>query len=142
MSKTDVAKGFQHLYESSNNGEYWGSYFDGATYNRTKDSKLKQNNKKNKMNINIPSISTAGMQITSMWIDECSPINPISFGSKTISPQVCTAPCQKGNNPMYVDNDKHIESSKINYLTDRASYVFYHKQNELPAKFGFQTSKT
>jgi len=31
------------------------------------------------------------------------------------TPQVCNpVPCQKGNNPMYVDNDKHIESSKIN----------------------------
>lgn len=36
--KLDVAKDFQDKYESSNNGQYWGAYFDGAEYNRPKGS--------------------------------------------------------------------------------------------------------
>lgn len=42
---------------------------------------------------------------------------------------------QKGNNPMYVNNDKHIESSKINYLSDRASNVYYAKMSPLDKTF-------
>lgn len=69
--------------------------------------------------------------ITSYWL---GPLNP----------QVCTSvPCakmdtcpQKGNNPMYVDNDKHIESSKINYLSARAANVQYGKEQGMRKTFG------
>ena len=73
-------------------------------------------------------------------------INPpmVSFSQVTSlapfnQPQVCnTVPCAKpkGNNPMYVDNDKHIESSKINYLSDRAATVQYRKEQDARKTFG------
>jgi len=40
---------------------------------------------------------------------------------------------------MYVDNDKHIESSKINYLSDRLSQVFYSKKDDLFVQFHLDT---
>ena len=67
--------------------------------------------------------------------------NPVYFAP--IPQQACTVPCapvpkctQKKEKTMYVDNDKHIESSKINYLSDRANSVFYKKADELPKQFG------
>lgn len=55
-------------------------------------------------------------------------------------PQVCNSvPCQvktKGNKPMYVENDKHIESSKLNYLNDRLANVGYEKDYSLRKTFG------
>ena len=74
--------------------------------------------------------------------------NPVYFAPIPQPKQACTVPCEpdypKGFGPnkkektMYVDNDKHIESSKINYLNDRASQVFYKKADELPRKFGLE----
>lgn len=76
--------------------------------------------------------------------------NPVYFAP--IPQQACTVPCKpdypydmevakkvspnKKEKTMYVDNDKHIESSKINYLNDRASQVFYKKADKLPKQFG------
>jgi hypothetical protein len=70
--------------------------------------------------------------------------NWISFAPMTYPQVNCTVPCAKPayNEPnkkektMYVDNDKHIESAKINYLYDRANSVFYKKADELPRLFG------
>jgi len=47
-------------------------------------------------------------------------------------------PCkpQKKETTMYVDNDKHIESSKINYLSQRVSGIWYIKHAELMRQFG------
>jgi hypothetical protein len=45
----------------------------------------------------------------------------------------------KGNNPMYVNNDKHIESSKINYLTGRLDNSFYAAECKIPPAFHTDT---
>lgn len=53
-----------------------------------------------------------------------------------------SVPCankNKGNNPMYIENDKHIESSKINYLSDRASTSYSKVRNGLFATFNLDT---
>jgi hypothetical protein len=63
----------------------------------------------------------------------------VSFAPST--PQVCNSvPCAKakGNNPMYVDNDKHIESSKINYLLSRLENLEYTKRTALEEQFGLR----
>lgn len=61
-----------------------------------------------------------------------------------ISPQdkpCASVPCakNKGNNPMYVDNDKHLESSKINYLTDRAATSYSKKRGDMITTFNLDT---
>lgn len=72
-----------------------------------------------------------------------------------LAPFPVAAPCQmaecktvkqkyspnKGNNPMYVNNDKHIESSKINYLNDRLNNSFYKKEEEMVPLFNLNTPK-
>lgn len=45
-------------------------------------------------------------------------------------------PKAKGNNPMYIENDKKLEASKINYLNERISIVAYQKNDDLPKTFG------
>jgi hypothetical protein len=62
---------------------------------------------------------------------------PVSL-APTPSQDQYKVPCQevKGNKPMYVDNDKHIESSKINYLNDRRENLFYSKRADLQKQFG------
>lgn len=70
------------------------------------------------------------------------------YSVSTITPtQVCTemkklcpsVPCQEKNGKtMYVDNDKHIESSKINYLQDRAQMAYYKAAGKLPKTFGLE----
>lgn len=65
--------------------------------------------------------------------------NFFQFAPLSNQPQVCQeVPCAKpkGNNPMYVDNDKHIESSKINYLNGRVEGIFYQKDRALEKQFG------
>lgn len=47
-----------------------------------------------------------------------------------------SVPCQKKETKMYVDNDKHIESSKINYLTQRADNLWYTQHDKLRKQFG------
>src|SRR5258708_5960176 len=60
-------------------------------------------------------------------------------------PQACTVPCKvmdypsgpnKKEKTMYVDNDKHIESSKINYLSQRLENLYYKKDVEARKLFG------
>lgn len=63
------------------------------------------------------------------------------------TPVPCTQPAAKacptkGNNPMYVDNDKHIESSKINYLSARVDQISYQKINDFRKLFGLVDDKS
>lgn len=55
-------------------------------------------------------------------------------------PQVCNSvPCaikETGNKPMYVENDKHIESAKVNYLSNRLGEVGFKKYYDLRKTFG------
>src|ERR1700743_2523228 len=85
---------------------------------------------------NVP-MTNIVMSAQSYWVDEYSPINPFSLGNcVTATPMPCqTAACnnKQGNKPMYVDNDKHIESSKINYLTERLESSFYTKERTIDA---------
>lgn len=92
--------------------------------------------KKEKMNTNtITNTFSAGILGTKYHAydiyDECVSLAPCQ---STDCPKVSV---QKGNNPMYVDNDKHITSSKINYLSDRANTAYYTKADGLGRAFGF-----
>jgi len=63
------------------------------------------------------------------------PVN-ISFAPCTNMAEA--VPAQKKETKMYVDNDKHIESSKINYLSNRVETIWYQKHDALRKQFGFQ----
>lgn len=93
------------------------------------------------MNINQTYAAAVEMQLSN---------NYLSFAP--ITPQVCCTtapvPCaktvaicnlKKGNNPMYIENDKHIESSKTNYLVNRASMSYSKKRNEMFEVFHLDT---
>lgn len=68
------------------------------------------------------------------------------FSLAPIAPQDCAKDCssasvpcatkKQGNKPMYIDNDKHIESSKVNYLTSRAENVYYDQERNILKAFG------
>lgn len=47
-------------------------------------------------------------------------------------------PKEIGNNPMYVENDKKIESSKINYLVDRSVTIMYAKKDLIQETFNLR----
>lgn len=84
-----------------------------------------------KFNYMLPAIASTGMSTTE-YIEKYHPFAPYD------EPQACNpVPCQKpiGNNPMYVDNDKHIESSKINYLIERAGSAFYEANQKITEAF-------
>jgi hypothetical protein len=48
----------------------------------------------------------------------------------------CMVPAQKKEKNMYIDNDKHIESSKINYLSSRIEGIYFKKNEALHKQFG------
>lgn len=89
--------------------------------------------KKAKVNLNIP---TFPPQFVSM-------MNTFEFADC----QTTAAPCQmaacnkQGNKPMYVDNDKHIESSKINYLSRRADGSYYTAYSKIDDAFNLRKPK-
>lgn len=90
-----------------------------------------------------------GRTIPNGWVitDECTKIDwsiPLSFAPSQAATPCNIAECNtgcyniptpKGNNPMYVDNDKHIESAKINYLSDRAATARYAAQDKITEAF-------
>ena len=99
--------------------------------------------KKKKVKMNNVTICTTVTPLSkNNFYDECTSLAPCNYNPYFIPQEV---PCQtdcvkqsiKGNNPMYVDNDKHIESSKVNYLTSRGENSFYSKMDGLSKLFGF-----
>jgi hypothetical protein len=90
-----------------------------------------------KDDMNFPTTSINGLKANWMIMDEC-----VSFAP--CPPQACTVPCakpaykepNKKEKTMYVDNDKHIESSKINYLSGRVENIYFKKDAELRKQFG------
>lgn len=81
-----------------------------------------------------------------MWHVSTGTCNTVSL--EPIYPQDCTAPCKpdypKGFGPnkkekaMYVSDDKHIESSKINYLSDRIENAYYKANDKARKAFGLE----
>lgn len=102
---------------------------------------LKQNKEVKKDDMNTVTV-TSGLN----WY--CDNNAYLSFAPY---PQVdCTVPCKsvpkcepnKKEKTMYVDNDKHIESSKINYLSGRVEGIYYKKDGELRKQFGLINDET
>ncbi len=85
--------------------------------------------KKDEMKPNYP-WPVATVNTNWMIVDECCSFAP------NAPTQEKSVPCQKKEKTMYVDNDKHIESSKINYLSDRLDGIYYTIDGRLKKQFG------